>query len=105
MHVNTMKTLLEISPETLVPPCMSMIKENFRKPALTMVSEREYKIMCTIDGEVYDQSVYERSSLNTFFNRKLYRTYLTMCWVKYLNPARLERLVYVVTALHFWCLH
>ena len=60
MHVNTLTNLMKISPQALVPSFMAMIKENFRKPALTMVTQREYSIMQTPDGEAFNQSVYER---------------------------------------------
>jgi len=60
MHINTIKNLLHTSPESLVPAMMSTIKENFRKPALVNVTKREYGIMCTPEGEAYDQTVFEK---------------------------------------------
>ena len=88
MHVHTIKNLLKFSPESVVTPCMTMIKENFQKPALTMVTEQEYNIMLTPDGEAYDQSVYERYVLlfkvlkfvNHFKHQTIFKLEFSILW-------------------------
>lgn len=60
MHVNAVTTLLKIAPGDLISPFMTLIKEHLQKPALCLVTEKEYGILKTPEGEVYDQSVYER---------------------------------------------
>ena len=58
--MNTLTTLLSISAPLLLPICIKMIKEKFADPALKQVTLHEFGILNTPEGEVYDQSIFER---------------------------------------------
>lgn len=57
---NAVGALSGLSPNKLLPHIISHIIKGLSQPALVQVTNQEYAIMLTPEGELYDNSVIQR---------------------------------------------
>ena len=57
---NTLATLARVSAESVMPLVVTHAVTVLKNPVLMTVTSRDYEIMLTPEGKLYDQSVLER---------------------------------------------